>query len=324
MSAPHTHARLRGGIEFGGARIQAIVVDERNRVLGCAERPTPAGQAPEVSDALVDAIREAAGYAGTTPGQLAGIGVGSPGTVDIATGMVSDAREIPGWGSGFALGEALRSELSTRVELGSAVRLAAGAEFALGSGRSYISLLAVHWDVCVRGALILNCEEWLGRGGAGEIGHLVISRGGRRCHCGNRGCLDAYAGRAAMEARAYREIRSGRKSLLPRLMRDTGREHFSSAVWATALAQGDALAIELINDAVDALGAGIASAVNLLDLPAVVLGGGLATRLGAPYMQRIREATGKHLFPGHQQPDIHLTRLGELGGPLGAALLIDI
>jgi len=93
-------------------------------------------------------------------------------------------------------------------------------------------------------------------------------------------------------------------------------------VWARALERKDKLTVELINEAVEALGAGIASAVNLLDVPAVIIGGGLGVRLGEPYVKRIREAMQPHLFNDTNPPDVLPAGLGDLGGAIGAALLV--
>lgn len=320
---PHT-APLRGGIDLGGTKIEAIVVDSTNKVLGSARHPTPTRGTPEdVAAEMAAALTEAAQAAGTTTAALAGIGVGSPGSVDTAAGTVSSARNLPGWAGSFALGPELSRKLGTRIALGNDVQVATAAEFALGAGKPYSSLLGLFWGTGVGGGLVLSGKPWRGRGGAGEIGHMVIRRGGRRCPCGNEGCVEAYAGRAAMEAHARHEIEGGRKSDLLKIMEQKDRERFTSAVWATAVERGDELAIELIQGAVEALAAGAASAVNLLDIEAVVIGGGLGVRFGDAYVDQIREGMTKHLFPGHTMPDVQLVGLGDLGGALGAALLVD-
>jgi glucokinase len=181
----------------------------------------------------------------------------------------------------------------------------------------------VFWGTGVGGGLILGGAPFHGRGGAGEIGHMVVRRDGRRCPCGNRGCLEAYAGRAAMEARARKLIAEGARSDLVSIMKRKGRDRFTSSVWADALQRGDRLATELIEEAVAALGAGIASAVNLLDVEAVVVGGGLGARFGEPYVRRIDQAMGQHLFAGHERPAVHAAALGDLAGSIGAALLVS-
>ena len=177
------------------------------------------------------------------------------------------------------------------------------------------------WGTGVGGGLILNGKPWIGRGGAGEIGHMVVEIGGARCPCGRRGCMEAYAGRAAMEARARKRQEKGTNTDLFKLMKERGRTKLTSAVWAKALERGDKLAVELIDDAVDALGAGVASALNLLDVEAVVIGGGLGVRLGEPFVERICKAMMPHLFNDANPPDVLPAGLGDTGGAIGAALL---
>jgi glucokinase len=322
MAETQDTAALRGGIDLGGTKIEAIVVDEGNTVLGSSRHPTPTTGTPaDVASHMVKAMQEAAEAAETTTSALAGVGVGSPGSIDPAAGTVSSARNLPGWDGSFALGPELSKALGTKVAIGNDVQVATAAEFELGIGKRYSSLLGLFWGTGVGGGLVLDKKPWHGRGGAGEIGHMVIKLGGRRCGCGHEGCVEAYAGRASMEVHARHEIDDGRKSDLLKIMEHKQRDRFTSAVWAEAIDRGDELAGELIDGAVEALGAGAASAVNLLDVELVVIGGGLGVRFGEPYVERIRAAMTKHLFPGLGMPDVHLVGLGDLGGALGAALL---
>ena len=312
----------RGGIDLGGTKIEAIVVDSRHQVLGAARRPTPAkGGPPDVTAELAGAMAEACQAAGVQSGELAAVGVGSPGVVDEETGTVSGAGNLPGWSGSFELGSTLSGELGTAVFVGNDVQVATDAEFHLGAGREYKSLLGVFWGTGVGGGLILNGKPWVGRGGAGEIGHMVVRINGARCTCGRRGCMEAYSGRAAMEARARRRVEKGRRTDLFKLMEERGRTKLTSAVWHQAVHRKDKLATQLIGNAVEALGAGIASAVNLLDVELVVIGGGLGVRFGEPYVERIRKAMQPHLFNDTRPPDVKVVALGDLGGALGAALL---
>lgn len=322
MSATSSPRAERGGIDLGGTKIEAIVVDPRNNVAGSARRPTPtAGGPQDVVAAMIEAMREAAQTAGIESSELRGVGVGSPGIVDEQTGSVTSARNLPGWDGSYELGARLADELGTRVFVGNDVQVATEAEFHLGAGRPYKSLLGVFWGTGVGGGLILDRKPWLGRGGAGEIGHMVVVMGGRRCPCGRRGCMEAYAGRAAMEARARKEVEKGRRTDLFHLMAERGRTRLTSSIWAHALERGDKLATQLIDEAIEALGAGIASAVNLLDVEAVIIGGGLGVRFGEPYVERIAAAMQPHLFHDENPPDVKVASLGDLGGAVGAALL---
>ncbi|HEV7584201.1 MAG TPA: ROK family protein [Solirubrobacteraceae bacterium] len=310
-----------GGIDLGGTKIQAVVVDEDGNVLGSARHPTPTSGGPaDVVSALEAAIREAAEAGRLELSDLAGVGVGSPGRVK--DGSVTEARNLPGWEGTFPLAPTLARALGVEVKLGNDVMVATMAEFQLGAGRPYDSLLGAFWGTGVGGGLILAREPWRGRGGAGEIGHMVVELDGARCTCGRKGCVEAYAGRAAMERHAQRLVEKGRKTKLFDLMHEHGRTRLTSGIWARALEHGDKLAVEMLDRAVAALGAGIASAQNLLDLEAVIIGGGLGVRLGDAYAKRIAEAMQPHLFADANPPAVHVAALGDLGGAIGASLLV--
>jgi glucokinase len=312
-----------GGIDLGGTKIQAIVVDEQGDVLGSAREPTPtSGGPPAVAAALADALRAAARAADLEPGSLAGVGVGTPGTVSQPEGTVTSARNLPDWEGTFALAAVLGKELGVQVELGNDVQVATTAEVQLGAGRRYRSLLGVFWGTGVGGGVILDGVPWRGRGGAGEIGHVVVEVDGARCTCGRRGCMEAYAGRAAMEERVHKLVAKGEKTDLFKLMEKHERTRLTSGIWARALERGDALAVHMIDRAVRALAAGIASTVNVLDIEAVILGGGLGVRLGEPFAQRIAAEMLPHLFLDFRPPAVEVAELGDLGGAIGASLLV--
>ncbi|HEX5983746.1 MAG TPA: ROK family protein [Solirubrobacterales bacterium] len=317
-------ADLRGGIDLGGTKIQTAIVDGRDEVRGQARRPTPTSGGPaDVAEAMAEALREAAQAAGVETSALAGVGVGSPGDADGKTGVVSSAKNLPGWEGSFPLAATLRDALGTEVRVGNDVQVATEAEFQLGAGREFESLIGVFWGTGVGGGLVLDGRPWLGRGAAGEIGHMVVKRGGAKCPCGRRGCLEAYAGRSAMEAEARRQHEEGHKTDLFRLMEKHGKPRLTSGIWERALDHGDKLAEHLIERAIEALGTGIASAVNLLDVEAVILGGGLGVRFGERLMDPLTAEMGKHLFLDERPPAVRVASLGDLGGAIGASLLVS-
>jgi len=316
-------ADLRGGIDLGGTKIQAAIVDAAGEVTGEARHPTPTEGGPEdVAAAMAAALREAAAAAGVETSALKGIGVGSPGDADEKTGVVSSARNLPDWEGSFPLGEKLKEALGAEVKIGNDVQVATEAEFALGAGKEFQSLIGVFWGTGVGGGLILNGKPWLGRGAAGEIGHVVVKRGGAKCPCGRRGCLEAYAGRSAMEAEARRRHEDGEKTDLFKLMEKHEKPRLTSGIWERALDHEDKLTEELIERAIEALGTGVASAINLLDVEAVILGGGLGIRFGERLMEPLTKEMGKHLFVDERPPAVRVASLGDLGGAIGASLLV--
>ena len=270
---------------------------------------------------MVVALREAAAGAGLEPNALTHVGVGSPGTVNAAEGTVSSAKNLPGWAGGYPLAKQLGKALGTPVVLGNDVQVATDAEAALGAGRGYGSMLGVFWGTGVGGGIVLDGRPWLGRGGAAEIGHVVVKVDGAQCPCGRRGCMEAYAGRNALEARARELHEKGELTELFKIARKRGRERLTSGIWAAALERGDPLATKLIDRAVDMLGAGVASVDNVLDVEVIILGGGLGVRLGQRYADRIAEAMQPHLFFSDRPPPVLVAALGDLGGAIGASLL---
>ncbi len=311
-----------GGIDLGGTKIQAAILDEEHSVLGSARRQTPTSGGPsDVAAEMVTALRDAAKAAELETSKLVGVGVGSPGTIE--GGNVTSARNLPGWEGSFPLASTLEAALGCKVAVGNDVQVATDAEFKLGAGRLYTSLLGVFWGTGVGGGLILDGKAWTGRGGAGEIGHVVVVLDGERCTCGRLGCMEAYAGRASMEAYVRRmHEEKGRKTELFKLMKEHERTRLTSGIWARALEREDKLTIQTLDRAVRALGAGIASVVNVLDVEGVVIGGGLGVRFGHPFAQRIAEEMQPHLFADSRPPHVHVAALGDLGGAIGASLLL--
>jgi glucokinase len=312
----------RGGIDLGGTKIQAVVVDDRHEVLGEQRGPTPTSGGPaDVAAAMAETLAGAATAAGIETSDLIGVGVGSPGEIDVVRGTVTQARNLPDWEGSYALGPELGKLVGAPVELGNDVNVATDAEAELGAGKEFSSMLGVFWGTGVGGGIVLDDKLWEGRGAGGELGHVVVRIGGRHCGCGRRGCMEAYAGRASMEARARKLVDEGRDTKLFHLMEKHGRDRLTSGIWSRALDRDDALAREIVTEAVEALGAGVASAVNLLDVEAVIVGGGLGVRLGEPYREHIEAAMLPHLFSDDDPPAVRLAALGDLGGAIGAALL---
>jgi glucokinase len=314
---------LRGGIDLGGTKIQTVVVDADSKVLGAGRRPTPTeGGPPDVAKAMAGALRDAVQDAGIEDSDLTGVGAGSPGDIDAGAGTVARAGNLPDWEEPFELGKALSEDLGVPVKLGNDVGVATEAEFQLGAGKPFDSLIGVFWGTGVGGGIILDSKQWLGRGGAGEIGHVVVKEDGAKCPCGRHGCMEAYAGRGAMEARARKEHEDGRKTDLFKIMKKHDRDRLTSGIWERALSADDKLAHELIDRAVEAIGTGVASVINVLDVEAVIIGGGIGVRLGEPYAKKIEKRAHKNLFNDSRPPEFLVASLGDYGGAIGAALLV--
>jgi predicted NBD/HSP70 family sugar kinase len=313
---------VTGGVDLGGTKIQTVVL-HGEEIVGSSRVLTPqTGDPADVIDAIVGSIRTSLDAAAAPDRELGGIGIGTPGEIDVNAGAVLLAANVPGFSDRVELGPLVSAALDgVKVTVDNDVRVGVLGEYRRGAGRPFKNLLGVWVGTGVGGGLVLDGQLHDGRGAAGEFGHMVVHPGGRRCSCGRRGCVEAYAGRASMERRARRLSGRGKKTSLFRIMKKRGRDRLSSGVYARALRRGDRVTEKLIEDAVDALGIGLASAQNLLDLDAIIIGGGLGDRLGQPFVDRIVERMTPHLFVPDKPPDVLPTELGDLAGAVGAAVL---
>ena len=311
---PRRQANHLVGVDLGGTKIQVIQVAD-DEMVASARRDTPPGGGPE---AVVAAVAQVVGELGDTKGVTA-VGVGAPGAIDVGTGVVKRAPNLAGFDHPVPLGPLLSEALGLPVVVDNDVNVAALAEHRLGAGVGSDDLLAVFVGTGVGGGLVLGGQVRRGPGGvAGEIGHVIVRDGGRRCGCGGRGHLEAYAGRAGMERTARKRHDEGTKTKLVKL---AGHGRMKSSVFAKALEEGDHLAQELVDEAAQALGAALASAVALVDLDRVVLGGGLGDRLGAPFIEAVERETRERLFVPDAPFAVVPAALGDLAGARGAALL---
>ncbi|HEV2871468.1 MAG TPA: ROK family protein, partial [Actinomycetota bacterium] len=252
------------GVDLGGTKVQGVIVADDGTRRGEARGKTPVEGGPAAVVAEIAGVVKAAAKSAKVPvSKLAGVGIGSPGRVDQATGDLFGAANLPGFGQPVPLGAMVASTLGIkRVVVDNDVVVATLAEHRLGAGRGYDDLLVVFAGSGVGGALVLGGQLRAGaHGAAGEIGHVVVVDGGELCPCGRRGCMEAYAGRIALERAARAAAAAGRPTELLAIQQRLRRPRMSSGVWKAALDAGDPLAHELIDRAVEALGAAIASAV---------------------------------------------------------------
>jgi glucokinase len=309
------------GVDLGGTNTYTLVVDDDGRTLGSSQMKTPlSGDHLGVIDVIETGVLSALDDAGVDRAEIGAVGIGTPGVV--IDGTVGGASNVPGWSERFSLGDMLHDRLQLPVRVANDVTAAAVGEHREGAGAGMDDVLVVFVGTGVGAGLVLNGQPYEGAsGGAGEFGHMVVVLDGATCPCGRRGCVEAYAGRRAMEQAAERARMQGESTVLFDIMEKKGKHRPTSGVFKQALDDGDELTADLLHEGIRALAAGIASAVNLLDVEAVVVGGGLADKLGDWFQIRLEAAMRPHLFL--QPPEVRLlpATLGDRSGALGAALL---
>jgi glucokinase len=312
---------LVAGVDLGGTKIQTVVLRAK-KIVGDARVPTPQTGADDVVKAIAGTIRSSLEAAGASDGDLEAVGIGSPGEIEADAGIVAHSPNVPGFSDPVKLGPLVSNAMGgATVRLDNDVRVAIRGEHQRGAGRPFGNLLGVFVGTGVGGGLILGGELHEGGGAAGEIGHTLVKDEGRMCSDGRRGHLEAYAGRKRIEVEARWRVENGQKTKLFKIMESKGKPRLASGVIAKALKKKDEMAMELIDDAVWAMGIALSNAQNLLDLEAIIIGGGLGDRLGQPFVDRVTEAMQSRLFVPERAPKMLVTELGDFGGAVGAAVL---
>lgn len=316
---------LFAGVDVGGTSIKSVILAPSGSVLGADRRPTPRRFGPdEVPVAVAASVHAATVSAGCDPADVGAVGIGSPGQIDRTAGTVGNAATLPDWPSTFPLADVVAEHVGRPVYLDNDVRLAVCAEIDAESGRSFPSFLGVVLGTGVGAGVVLDGRLWEGRGNAGEFGHMVVEFGAdaRRCTCGRTGCVEAYAGRAAMEAAARDQAAAGRETMLFDVMEFRAKDRLTSSIWREAVDAGDPLATQLVATAEQAVGAALGSTVNLLDLDGIVLGGGLALALGEPFRAAVDSAMRARVL-ATDPPEVRITALGDVAGAVGAARMAE-
>lgn len=302
------------GVDVGGTKILCRLVDpETGKAWGRVKTRTPKTGPDDVLAKIVELIHEL-----DPDAEADGIGVGFPGYVQ-PDGVVVQCANIQGWDGPLAVGPMLAEILKKPVAVGNDVSLGALAEHRCGAGRGLDDLLAVFVGTGVGGALLLDGQVRNGpRGLAGEFGHMTIEANGPMCGCGIRGHLEAYAGKAGIEAQARRLAAAGRPSLLVDTMQDGS---LKSRHVHQALEAKDEVAIELMQQAADALALTIGNVSLMLDVRTVVLGGGIVGKLGQTFLDQI-SASNSFGGLGSSNTDLVLAHRMDDAGSVGAALLV--
>jgi glucokinase len=312
---------LVAGVDLGGTKVLAGIVDAENHVLGRAKNATPAAEGAEaILSAIIETVHHAAAEAGIKIGDLVGIGVGSPGPLDADRGVILFSANMNV--RDFALGPDLHAALGPPVLVRNDVRVGGYGEFRLGAGAGKSNVLAAFVGTGIGGCVIVDGKVVAGStGNAGEIGHILIKPGGSRCGCGRRGCMEAEASRTAITKRIRKAVRKGRTSILANKVASKN-DKLKSKELAQAYHEGDAVTVAEVNRAAYYLGLGLGSLVNVLGPEVVILGGGVVEALGPTYLDAIITSARNQILA---DPDGRIAilpaALGDDAGILGAALM---
>ena len=303
------------GVDIGGTKVAAGVVDAEGRILSQAKRSTPGNDPRAVEQVIVELVEElGAGH------RIWSVGIGAAGWMDLDGGTVLFSPHLA-WRN-EPLRENLQRLLRRPVLLTNDADAAAWAEWRFGAGQGQSRLVCITLGTGIGGAMVMDGRLERGRFGvAGEFGHQIIMPGGHRCECGNRGCWEQYASGNAL-GREARELAAANSPVAQELLKavdgDVGR---ITGVIVTELAKaGDQTSRELLEDVGEWLGLGLANLAAALDPGKFVIGGGLCDAgelLVAPARKAFaRNLTGRGFRPA---AEIELAALGPNAGLIGAA-----
>lgn len=287
------------GVDLGGTNIVVGVLPiEGGELMALRTRKTEAARGAKfVVDRMVQMVEEAiAEVGGANDGgkeHFAGIGIGSPGPLDRRTGTIINTPNL-GWRN-FPLRDLISNAVGLPAALDNDANCATYGEWWLGAGRDVDNLVGFTLGTGIGGGIVLNGRIFHGASdAAGEIGHTTIDSTGRKCKCGNYGCLEAYASGPAIALRAIEGIETGAESVLPDLVSGRLEEITAATVYEGAVL-GDAYANEVMKETAKFLGIGIANIINILNPEMIVVAGGV-TRAGDHLFVPLRAEVRRRAF----------------------------
>jgi glucokinase len=310
---------LTMGIDLGGSKILAAVVDAHGGILSSDESVTPAAKEREaIVQSIVDSAHRALGQVGVAISDIYAIGVGAAGISSPEAGILFSSPNLPGLRN-VLLRDIMQEKLGKRTFLINDADAAAIGEFYFGAGRGARSFVYVTLSTGIGGGIIIDGRIYTGAiGAAGEVGHMTIDDNGPLCNCGNRGCWETLASGTALVREARRRIEGGvRTSILEYAERDIDK--VTPQAIHRAAQQGDNLAKELIARTAHYIGVGLANLVNIFNPELIVIGGGLSN-VGDMLLKPAFKIAGERAFrEAFQAVRFVPAGLGGNSGVLGAA-----
>ena len=313
------------GVDLGGTNIVVGVLPidgGDGNVLALKSEPTcPERGAKYVVDKIVQLIEEAraevAAQFGGTRADCAGLGIGAPGPLDRKAGTVIQSPNL-GWRN-FPLRDLIGNAVELPAVLDNDANCATYGEWWLGAGRNVDTLIGITLGTGIGGGIVLHGEIFHGvSDAAGEIGHMTIEANGRKCPCGNYGCLEAYASGPAIARRAIEGLEAGVDSLLTDLVNNK-LENITAATVYEAVVHGDTYANEVMRETAKFLGAGVANVINIFNPDMIVISGGVTKagdHLFVPLRSEVRRRAFKSALDACQ---ITPAQLPGTAGVIGAA-----
>ncbi|MBP89450.1 MAG: transcriptional regulator [Planctomycetaceae bacterium] len=307
------------GVDLGGTKMLATVYDLDFEPRGRKRRRTKGSEGAEsVTARMIRTLQDAVAEAEVEPDQVLGVGVGIPGPIDQAKGVVLEAVNL-NWND-LPLVKILREAFDRPIVLLNDVDSGVYGEYRFGAGKSARTVLGIFPGTGIGGGCVYDGQIIRGkRNSCMEIGHIPVSVDGNLCGCGLRGCLEVEASRLAISAEVAKAAYRGEA---PTILAEAGTNlsNIRSAVLAKAVEEGDEIVERIIRRAAGYLGKAVATCVHLICPDTIVLGGGMVEAMPKLYVNAVTEAARESVMPSFVDTfKIVAAKLGDDAAVLGAA-----
>jgi glucokinase len=326
ISAQQAQKPFFVGIDLGGTNIKVGLVDDLGRTLSWLSIPTAVEKGPEdAARRMGAAVHQAIRDAGLDPLAVVRVGLGSPGGMDIPSGMLTTVINLTGWDD-FPIRDRVAHHCGMSVTFENDANAAAYGEFWVGSGRDFSSMVLLTLGTGIGCGIIIGHLVIQGaHSHGGEAGHVIIDShdDARMCGCGWRGHLEAYASATAVVKRTQELLDAGRTTSL--LQRIAAGEELTPKLLAEEAEAGDELSLEIVLETARYLGIGTVNTIHVVDPDVVLLGGamtfgGSERELGRRFLDRVRQEVRRLARPVlAQKTIIDFATLGGDAGYIGAA-----
>ncbi|HYH13343.1 MAG TPA: ROK family protein [Thermomicrobiales bacterium] len=322
-------ARLAIGVDFGGTKVLASVVDvDSGKIRGTGKKKTDPNDGPdELMSRIYEVARKAVSKSGAEMSDMVGVCVGIAGQVDTERGILVGTANLSRSVVDLQMARLLEEELGIPAIIRNDVQIAAAGENRFGAGKDVDDFVVIFVGTGIGGGIVRDGQIIKGSAGnAGELGHTTVDANGRICGCGGRGHLEAYASRTGMTRALWGEIRRGRSSVLSKLLphvdpADPATAPIKSSVIRKALEEDDAVVREIVEEGGRYLGLGLANVVNFLNPTRIILGGGVVESLDLFFDVAEQETRKQSLAHAGEAVQIVRAGLGDFSGVVGAAVL---
>jgi len=308
------------GIDIGGTKILTCLLNKDFEIRSEIKTKTKPDKGERFFiRSVVNSIHFVLREARVQPRDVIGIGIGCPGFIDPDKGVIAGSPNIP-FLKNYPLAKRISKATQLPVILGNDVQTGLYGEFKFGAARGYKNVIGIFLGTGIGGALIFNGQPYRGSSGsAGEVGHIQLDPGGPACGCGQRGCLEAFAGRLAIAAEA--SILAARRSA-PHLAKESGTDirEIKSGSLARAIRAGDDAIEDLLRSKAKKVGLVMANLVNILNPDMIVLGGGVVEAMPSLIAGQAEKTMRRYALPtSSRHVKVTVAKLGDHSIVMGAA-----